>query len=184
MNVQNSYITPATSWCYVWHPVTNHTLSTADMIPLSKKDVYHLLVQCHLYPIRPSILPVNLAYILILLSQMLTALYRLLMFHVPDHIHFSKPSSFIQGLLPILRHFVCFITNLSPMPNLSGGPPLVSCPSLLIHYIHSYVPGLPLWSSGQSSWLQIHSRHYQIFWEVVVWNGVHSALCVQLRKKT
>jgi hypothetical protein len=30
----------------------------------------------------------------------------------------------------------------------------------------------PLWSSGQSSWLQIHrpgfdSRHYQIFWEVV-----------------
>jgi hypothetical protein len=31
---------------------------------------------------------------------------------------------------------------------------------------------LPLWSSGQSSWLQIQrsrfdSRHYQIFWEVV-----------------
>jgi hypothetical protein len=30
----------------------------------------------------------------------------------------------------------------------------------------------PLWSSGQSSWLQIqrswfNSRHYQIFWEVV-----------------
>jgi hypothetical protein len=30
----------------------------------------------------------------------------------------------------------------------------------------------PLWSSGQSSWLQIQrprfdSRHYQIFWEVV-----------------
>jgi hypothetical protein len=31
---------------------------------------------------------------------------------------------------------------------------------------------IPLWSSGQSSWLQIrmpgfNSRHYQIFWEVV-----------------
>jgi hypothetical protein len=38
----------------------------------------------------------------------------------------------------------------------------------------------PLWSSGQSSWLQIQksgfdSRAYQIFWEVRVWNGVHSA---------
>jgi hypothetical protein len=38
----------------------------------------------------------------------------------------------------------------------------------------------PLWSSGQNSWLQIQrtrfdSRRYQIFWEIVVWNGFHSA---------
>jgi hypothetical protein len=51
--------------------------------------------------------------------------------------------------------------------------------------ISNYWP--PLWSSGHSSWLQIHrsgfdSRHYQIFWEVVdLWNGVHSASWVQLR---
>jgi hypothetical protein len=35
-----------------------------------------------------------------------------------------------------------------------------------------YSVGLPLWSCGQSPWLQIHrsgfnSQHYQIFWEVV-----------------
>jgi hypothetical protein len=40
-----------------------------------------------------------------------------------------------------------------------------------IHLILPYVSSL-LWSSGQSSWLQIHrsgfeSRRYQIFWEVV-----------------
>jgi hypothetical protein len=39
---------------------------------------------------------------------------------------------------------------------------------LLIHYYYYYGP--PLWSSDQSSWLQIRrlgfdSRHYQIFWE-------------------
>jgi hypothetical protein len=42
----------------------------------------------------------------------------------------------------------------------------------------------PLWSSGQSSWLQIRrpgfdSRHYQK--KQWVWNGVHSASWVQLR---
>jgi hypothetical protein len=43
-------------------------------------------------------------------------------------------------------------------------------------YVLVEVGGSPLWSSGQSSWLQIqrsgfNSRHYQIFWEVVglVW---------------
>jgi hypothetical protein len=47
----------------------------------------------------------------------------------------------------------------------------------LFSYFHSFRP--PLWSSGQSSWLQIRrpgfdSRHYQKkgLW---VWNGVHSA---------
>jgi hypothetical protein len=44
----------------------------------------------------------------------------------------------------------------------------------------------PLWSSGQSSWLQIQrsgfdSRRYQIFWEVVGLERVHSASWVQLR---
>jgi hypothetical protein len=39
-------------------------------------------------------------------------------------------------------------------------------------YIHVYTFGPPLWSSDQSSWLQIErsgfdSRHYQIFWEVM-----------------
>jgi hypothetical protein len=47
--------------------------------------------------------------------------------------------------------------------------------------------GPPLWSSGQSSWLQIQrsrfdSGCYQIFWEVVgLGNGVHSASWVQSR---
>jgi hypothetical protein len=47
-------------------------------------------------------------------------------------------------------------------------------------------PGPPLWSSGQSSWLQIqrsgfNSLGYHIFWEVVgLENGVHSASRVQL----
>jgi hypothetical protein len=41
----------------------------------------------------------------------------------------------------------------------------------MICYSEGYVwRWLPLWSSGQSSWLQIRrpgfdSRHYQIFWE-------------------
>jgi hypothetical protein len=40
--------------------------------------------------------------------------------------------------------------------------------------------------NGQTSWLQIQrsgfdSRRYHIFWEAVVWNGVHSASWVQLR---
>jgi hypothetical protein len=44
----------------------------------------------------------------------------------------------------------------------------------------------PLRSSGQSYWLQIQrtgfdSRHYQIFWEVVYLERVHSAFWVQLR---
>jgi hypothetical protein len=42
--------------------------------------------------------------------------------------------------------------------------------SLYAYTPYIYIP--PLWSSGQSSWLQIQrsgfdSRHYQIFWEVV-----------------
>jgi hypothetical protein len=50
--------------------------------------------------------------------------------------------------------------------------------SFLVYWLHI--------SSGQSSWLQMErsgfdSRRYQIFWEVVVWNGVHSASWVQLR---
>jgi hypothetical protein len=44
----------------------------------------------------------------------------------------------------------------------------------------------PLWSRCQSSWLQMQrsgfdSRHYQIFWEVVGLQRVHSASWVQLR---
>jgi hypothetical protein len=44
--------------------------------------------------------------------------------------------------------------------------------------------GPPLWSSGQSFWLQIQrsgfdSQRYQTFWEV--WNGVHLASRVQLK---
>jgi hypothetical protein len=44
---------------------------------------------------------------------------------------------------------------------------------ITVSYFLSYVHSLPsLWSSGQSSWLQIRrsgfgSRRYQIFWEVV-----------------
>jgi hypothetical protein len=51
-----------------------------------------------------------------------------------------------------------------------------------------YVPTVrrPLWSSGQSSWLQIRrpgfdSRHFQKK-KLWVWNGVHSASWVQLRR--
>jgi hypothetical protein len=45
---------------------------------------------------------------------------------------------------------------------------------------------LPLWSSGQSCWLQIQrsgfdSRRYQIHWEVVGLERVHLASWVQLR---
>jgi hypothetical protein len=41
---------------------------------------------------------------------------------------------------------------------------------ILYVFLHAYRP--PLWSSSQSSWLQIQTsgfdfRHYQIFWEVV-----------------
>jgi hypothetical protein len=41
-----------------------------------------------------------------------------------------------------------------------------------IFYCRVIIMGPPLWSSGQSSWLQIQrsefdSRRYQIFWEVV-----------------
>jgi hypothetical protein len=46
--------------------------------------------------------------------------------------------------------------------------------------------GPPLWSSGQSSWLQIQrsgfdSQRYQIFWEIVGLERVNSASWVQLR---
>jgi hypothetical protein len=52
---------------------------------------------------------------------------------------------------------------------------------LLIFYSECVKFRPPLWSGGQSSWLQIQrswfdSRRYQIFW-----NGVHSASWVQLR---
>jgi hypothetical protein len=38
--------------------------------------------------------------------------------------------------------------------------------------VGNHIPGRPVWSSGQSSWLQIQksgfdSRHYRIFWQVV-----------------
>jgi hypothetical protein len=44
----------------------------------------------------------------------------------------------------------------------------------------------PLWSSGQSTWLQIqrsgfYSRRNQISWKYWVWNGIHSAPWVKLR---
>jgi hypothetical protein len=50
-----------------------------------------------------------------------------------------------------------------------------------------YLDGLPLWSCGQSSWVQTQRsgfdcRRYHIFWELAgLWNGVHSASWVQLR---
>jgi hypothetical protein len=45
---------------------------------------------------------------------------------------------------------------------------------------------LPLWSSDQSSWLQIQMsgvdfRHYRFSEKYCVWNGFHSASRVQFR---
>jgi hypothetical protein len=55
---------------------------------------------------------------------------------------------------------------------------------IIYNFVGNWRP--PMWSSGQSSWLQIRrpefdSRHYQNKKKVVVWNGVHSASWVQLR---
>jgi hypothetical protein len=58
---------------------------------------------------------------------------------------------------------------------------------LIVHFLKAIGKiGPPLWSGGQSSWLQIQrsefdSRSYQIFWEVVILERVHSASWVQLR---
>jgi hypothetical protein len=58
-----------------------------------------------------------------------------------------------------------------PHDRCSGIPVTPSCYLPCSSYNSSW-PEPPLWSSGQSSWLQIHrsgfdSQHYQIFWEVV-----------------
>jgi hypothetical protein len=104
---------------------------------------------------------------------------------------------------------------ISPRGWRGGGKHVWSCTSTLLHLIMSWCcelwgshgdehreyyhnldlyqfadvseeRGPPLWSSGQSSWLQIRrpgfdSRHYQKKKEYWVWNEVHSASWVQLR---
>jgi hypothetical protein len=60
--------------------------------------------------------------------------------------------------------------------------------TLLYRFTNAVVPtkiyivlyrGPPLWSSGQSPWLQIQSSEFDS--RFPVWNGVHSAPWVQLR---
>jgi hypothetical protein len=68
-------------------------------------------------------------------------------YHIPgneSHVHMSQLKSFIQRICPSLA----LVTSLflmqgvvSPMPNPKpGGPSLVDCPLLLIHFIRSYPP--------------------------------------------
>jgi hypothetical protein len=66
--------------------------------------------------------------------------------------------------------------------------PLQICtPKLVGVYFKKWGQAVPpLWSSGQSSWLQVQkpgfdSLHYQIFWEVVGLERIHLASSVQLR---
>jgi hypothetical protein len=83
------------------------------------------------------------------------------------------------------RHFNTFpvlsaVIRLSMYPVLHTTQPLNDRHAPNTFHFYNQAFGLPMWSSGQSSWLQIQrsrfdSRHYQIFWEVV---GLELCLCL------
>jgi hypothetical protein len=100
-----------------------------------------LLVRCHLFPIWPPVLPLNLTYILIFLLQMWWV-------NLP-YTDFLQTRLFIQRIRPGLRPFVTFRNKLiflrwgvTPRSTPKWRPTLVGCPWLLIQYIRSYSPYL------------------------------------------
>jgi hypothetical protein len=130
--------------------LTNSTSLTAEMIPYVPKNLYlihdsqspfdikiniYLLVWCHLYIIWPPVLPLNLTYNLISLSQLAwewTCPIQTPYFPcIKSHVHFPWLRSFVQRTHPSPRPFATFCTKqrfVGPMPNpQAGGPPLVSC---------------------------------------------------------
>jgi hypothetical protein len=79
-----------------------------------------------------------------------SALYKLLMFHVPNLVSILRRLGRLYKNPPKLEALVVSVTCLfftvrvvSPTLNLqAGGPPLVVCPRLFIQYILSYSPRL------------------------------------------
>jgi hypothetical protein len=110
--------------------------------PFCRKKYIPMLVWCHLYPIQPLILPLNLTYILTSYFETFIrdpALYKLLTFHMPNLISILLLRSFIQIIRLSVRLFLNFRNNLifcgkrrlpraqPPPPTPDGGLPVVSC---------------------------------------------------------
>jgi hypothetical protein len=102
------------------------------MPPFHRNILIFLLVRCHLCFIWPPVLPLNLTYILIVLSQLSKLTCPVQTFHIPStksHVHFPELTSFIQGIRPIPRLFVTLRNKLIfqcegfviPTPNPQAG---------------------------------------------------------------
>jgi hypothetical protein len=115
-----------------------------------------LLVRCQLHTIWPTVLPLNLTYVLRFLPPLPWATLPYTYFYTPctkSYIQLLSFRSFIQGIHPgpmllvIFRNKLIFYgeellaTHPTPNPQ-AGGQPLVSCLGLLIQYIRSYPPYL------------------------------------------
>jgi hypothetical protein len=111
-------------------PLVNSTLLTADMILSCTKNLYllhgshslfhrkmyiHLLIQCHLHPIWPPVLPLNPTYILKFFRH---CPERTCPIHTSNntitksHVRFLLLRSFIEGIRPGPRLLVVFHNKL------------------------------------------------------------------------
>jgi hypothetical protein len=114
--------------------------------PFHRKMYIRLLVRCHLRPIWPPVLPLNLTYIFIFLPPLSWAnlpYTDFLQSNTKSHVHFLSLTSFIQRIHPSPKPFVTFRNKLllgwgfvRHMPNPQAGwRPIFSCRRVLIQYI-------------------------------------------------
>jgi hypothetical protein len=135
--------------------------------PFHRKMYIRLLVWCHLRPIWPPVLPVNLTifqYFFRHCPERTCPIHTSSIQSTNSHFHFLSLMSFIQGIRPDPRLLVIFrnkliffrwgVVSLTPKPQ-AGGPPFIGCPRLLIQYIRSYHPYL----EGVSSIRNLRTRH-------------------------
>jgi hypothetical protein len=136
--------------------------------PFHRIMYIRLVVRCHLRPIWPHVLPINLTYTYfeIFSATVLSdpILYILVTFHVTKFISiFIRLGSVCKESVQVRGFLWSFVTNLfftasSSWPHAEpqvGGPPLVDCPRLLIQYICSYPPYLERVSSIRN----LRTRH-------------------------
>jgi hypothetical protein len=140
--------------------LTNSTLLTADMILLCTIILvpnswfpfpFHirLRVQCHLRPIWPPVLPLNLTYIVIYLPPLPWANLPYYFQHskYQTHIHFLSLKSFIQGICPgpgfrvIFRNKLIFLRLHTQTPSWSTTNCRLSATSYSIYSQLPFIPG-------------------------------------------
>jgi hypothetical protein len=78
---------------------------------LLSKTYIPLLVRCHLYPIWPLVLPLNIIYVFIFVLQLSLAILSST-YVLDSHVHFSEFRSFTQRICPCLRPFVTFCNKI------------------------------------------------------------------------